>query len=80
MASTPHWYMFPRCDTNGFDKLLVVLWNMVNILNKDINVYGVTTSVIIPHVKSSSECSRSRHKRMVYSDTDGAIMSTGDRV
>ena len=62
-------YMFPRCDTCGFDKPLVVPYIRVNFPNKHINVCCVSTSVFFPHIKSSSECSRSRHTHMIYSDT-----------
>ena len=79
MASTPHWYMFPLCHTYGFDKPLVVLWSRVNFLNKNNTVCCVSTPVFLPQAKSSSECSRSRHKHNVYSDTDGVKLSTGDR-
>ena len=69
--------MFPRYHTYDFDKPLVVLWCRVNFLNKDINLCCVSTPVCLPHVKSSSEYSRSRHTHRVYSDTDGAMLSTG---
>ena len=46
-------------------------------LNTDVNVYSVSTPGFLPHVKSSSECSRSRDKHMVYSDIEGAMLSTG---
>ena len=52
----------------------------MNFINKDINVCYVSTSVCPPQVKSSSECSRSRHKHRVYSDTNGAMLSAGDMV
>ena len=68
----------PRCHTYGFDKSLVVPWNMVNFLNKDINVCCVSIPVCLPQVKSSYEWSRSRHKHRVYSDTDMPMLSTGD--
>ena len=59
---------------------VIVLWSRVNFINKDINVCCVSTPVCLPQGKSSSECSRSRHKNRVYSDTNGAMLSTGDRV
>ena len=57
-----------------------VLWSRVNFLNKDINVCCVSTPVCLPQVKSYFECSMSRHKHIVYSDTKGAMLSAGDRV
>ena len=57
-------------------KHLIVLWNRVNFLNKDINVCCVSSIVCLPQVKSSSECSKSGHKHRIYSDTDGAMLSS----
>ena len=77
VASTPPRYMFTRCHTYCFDKPLVVLWIRVNFINNDINVCYVSTLVSLPQVKSSSECSGPCHKHMVYSDTEGAMLSMG---
>ena len=58
----------------------IFLWSRVNLINKDINVCCVSTPVCLPQVKSSSECSRSRHKHRVYIDTNGAMLNAGDMV
>ena len=58
----------------------VVLWNRLNFLNKDINVFWVSTAVCLPQVKLSSGGSRSRHNNRLYSDSKGAMWSAGDRV
>ena len=72
----PPWYMIPECHTYDFDKCLVVILSRVNVLNNYVNVCCVSTAVFLSRVKSFSECSRSRHKHMVYSDTHGAMLST----
>ena len=80
MASTPLGICFLDVTRMASKKPLVVLWSKVNFINKDINVCWVSTPVCLPRVKSSSECSRSCHKHRIYSDIDGAMLSTGDRV
>ena len=79
MAFTPPWHMFRRCHTYCFNKPLVVLRSRVNFINKHINVCCVPTPVCLPQVKSSSECSRSRHKHRFYCDTNRTMFSAGIR-
>ena len=59
VSSTPPWYMFSQCHTYGIEKPLVVLWSRVNFINKDINVYCVSTPVCLPQVQLSFEYSTS---------------------
>ena len=58
----------------------IVLWSRVNFINKDINVCCVSTQVFLRRVKSSFDCSGSRHKNRVYSDTYGVMLRAGERV
>ena len=74
-SDTHPWHMFPRCHTYGFNKPLVVLWSTVNFIKKYINVCCISTPICFPQVKSSSECSRSRRKHPVYSDSNGSMLS-----